>query len=235
VIPDKAFYVDPKNVNDTTFFLNKEESHHVTKVFRLALGSKISLLNGIGSGYIAKIDSVNGGIVFGTIEDKLESFGENKYDLNIAPAVIKRDRFESLLEKVTELGVKEIYPLITDRCIKNTINMTRCRKIIISASKQCQRSHFPLLHEPIDMNTWLNSLEGQCFAGIKNVTYQLSDMDIEKENVINIMIGPEGDFSPKEIEMLKKKGVRFYTLGNRRLRSETAAQSSLSILNELMI
>ena len=85
------------------------------------------------------------------------------------------------------------------------------------------------------MNTWLNRLEGQCFAGIKNVTYQLSDMDIEKENVINIMIGPEGDFSPKEIEMLKKKGVRFYTLGNRRLRSETAAQSSLSILNELMI
>ena len=85
------------------------------------------------------------------------------------------------------------------------------------------------------MNNWLNRLEGQCFAGIKNVTYQLSDMDIEKENVINIMTGPEGDFSPKEIEMLKKKGVRFYTLGNRRLRSETAAQSSLSILNELMI
>ena len=113
MIPDKAFYVDPKNVNDSTFFLNKEESHHITKVFRLVPGSKISLLNGIGLGYHATIVSIHEGIVSGTIENKIESFGENKIHINIAPSIIKRDRFESLLEKVTELGVKEIYPLIT--------------------------------------------------------------------------------------------------------------------------
>ena len=234
MIPDKAFYVDPKNVNDSTFFLNKEESHHITKVFRLVPGSKISLLNGVGLGYHATIVSIHEGIVSGTIENKIESFGENKIHINIAPSIIKRDRFESLLEKVTELGVKEIYPLITDRCIKNTINIARCGKILMSASKQCQRSHFPTIHEPIDMATWLNKFEGQCFVGFKDVTVQLSQLNIEKEKVINIMIGPEGDFSPNEVEKIKEKGVGFYTLGNRRLRSETAAQSSLSILNELM-
>ena len=122
MIADKTFYVDPKNVIGTTFILDEEESHHITQVFRLELGSVVYLLNGIGSSYRATISSINGGIVSGEIEDTLESFGENKIHIRVAPAIIKRNRFENLLEKVTELGAKEIQPLLTDRSIKRTIN-----------------------------------------------------------------------------------------------------------------
>ena len=235
MIADKTFYVDPKNVIGTTFILDEEESHHITQVFRLELGSVVYLLNGIGSSYRATISSINGGIVSGEIEDTLESFGENKIHIRVAPAIIKRNRFENLLEKVTELGAKEIQPLLTDRSIKRTINIERCKKIIISASKQCQRSHLPIIHKPIDISSWLNDLEGQCFAAIQEAKDHLSTLNIEKNKVVNVMIGPEGDFSKKEVQTMKNMGVEFYSLGVRRLRTETAALSTMSILNELMI
>ena len=133
---DKTFYVDPKNVNTASFILDKEESHHIAQVFRLGIGSIITLLDGIGSAYRARINSVNNGVVSGIIEKTLESYGENKVNIRIAPAIIKRNRFENLLEKVTELGCKEIQPLLTERTIKRTINIERSEKIIASASKQ---------------------------------------------------------------------------------------------------
>ena len=105
----------------------------------------------------------------------------------------------------------------------------------MSASKQCQRSNFPIICSPIDISSWLNGLEGQCFAGIQRAKHHLSELKIAKDQVINVMIGPEGDFSDKELDIMKNKGVMFYSLGTRRLRTETAAQSTLSILNELMI
>ena len=105
----------------------------------------------------------------------------------------------------------------------------------MSASKQCQRSNFPIIYRPTDISSWLNGLEGQCFAGIQHAKHHLSDLKIAKDQVINVMIGPEGDFSDKELDIMKDKGVMFYSLGIRRLRTETAAQSTLSILNELTI
>ena len=231
----KTFYVDPKNVNTTSFILDKEESHHIAQVLRLGIGSIITLLDGIGSAYRARINSVNNGVVSGIIEKTLESYGENKVNIRIAPAIIKRNRFENLLEKVTELGCKEIQPLLTERSIKRTINIERSEKIIVSASKQCQRSNFPIIYRPIDISSWLNGLEGQCFAGNQRAKHHLSELKIAKDQVINVMIGPEGDFSDKELDIMKNKGVMFYSLGTRRLRTETAAQSTLSILNELMI
>ena len=90
--------------------------------------------------------------------------GENSIEIIIAPALLKRDRFESLIEKATELGVKEIHPLVAEHCIKKTVNIERCKKIIIASSKQCQRSHFPVIKEPNMIAKWLNTPRAQCFA-----------------------------------------------------------------------
>jgi len=230
VIPDKAFYVNPLNVNGSTFQLDKAESNHATRVLRLKKGDEICLLDGAGIGYHAKIKSI-GKNVSGTIKESLPDLGENKYSVILAPALIKRDRFELMLEKATELGVNEIQPLMLERCVKKTMNFERSQKIVISSAKQCCRSRFPMLHEPIDMKKLLKNSDGQFISGLMGADKSLSELELDKN--VTVIIGPEGDFTENEIGQMKNAGVLFFNLGGRRLRAETAALNSLAVLNEL--
>jgi len=230
VIPDKAFYVNPLNVKGSTFQLDKAESNHASRVLRLKQGDEICLLDGAGIGYHAKIKSIEKN-VSGTIKESIPDLGENKCSVNLASALIKRDRFELLLEKATELGVNEIQPLILERCVKKTMNFERSQKIVISSAKQCCRSRFPVLHEPIDMKKLLKNSDGQFISGLIGADKSLSELELDKN--VTVIIGPEGDFTENEIGQMKNAGVLFYNLGGRRLRSETAALNSLAVLNEL--
>jgi len=230
VTPDKAFYVNPLNVNGSTFQLDKAESNHATRVLRLKKGDEICLLNGAGIGYHAKIKSVEKN-VSGTIKESIPDLGENKYSVNLASALIKRDRFELMLEKATELGVNKIQPLSLERCVKTTMNFERSQKIVISSAKQCCRSRFPVLHEPINMKKLLKNSDGQFISGLIGADKSLSELELDKN--ITVIIGPEGDFTENEIGQMKNAGVLFFNLGGRRLRAETAALNSLAVLNEL--
>jgi len=230
VTPDKAFYVNPLTVNGSTFQLDKAESNHATRVLRLKKGDEICLLNGAGIGYHAKINSIEKN-VSGTIKESIPDLGENKYSVNLASALIKRDRFELMLEKATELGVNEIQPLMLERCVKKTMNFERCQKIVISSAKQCCRSRFPMLHEPIDMKKLLKNSDGQFISGLMGADKSLSELELDKN--VTVIIGPEGDFTENEIGQMKNAGVLFFNLGGRRLRAETAALNSLAVLNEL--
>ena len=229
-----AFFISPENVNGNSFSLDKGESHHASNVFRLGPGDVISLLNGKGLAYEAIIERMEGGIVCGRIEQIINQMGENSVEIIIAPALLKRDRFESLIEKATELGVKEIHPLLAEHCTKRTVNIERCKKIIIASAKQCQRSHFPVIKEPNTMVKWFNEPREQCFAGVIGAKNRLKKFNYNKKLPIYILIGPEGDFSEKELDLLKEFGVKLFSLGNRKLRAETATQATLSILNELL-
>ncbi|MFL2983271.1 MAG: RsmE family RNA methyltransferase [Candidatus Neomarinimicrobiota bacterium] len=229
-----AFYINPNNLNGEFFTLDKNESYHASKVFRLKPGDPISLLNGEGLAYEAVIEKYKSNIIFGRIEKKIYSLGENKININVFPAILKRDRFEILLEKVTEMGVVDIYPILTDRCIKRQINLERCKKIITSSAKQCQRSFFPIIHKPKNLKSFFNNPISQSFAGIMRSSKKISDIKFNKSKSVNVFIGPEGDFSFDEVQLMEKSGVNFFSLGNRRLRSETAIQASLAIFNELL-
>jgi len=230
VIPDKAFYVNPLNVNGSTFQLDKAESNHATRVLRLKQGDEICLLDGTGIGYHAKINSIEKN-VSGTIKESIPDLGENKCSVNLASALIKRDRFELMLEKATELGVNEIQPLTLERCVKKTMNFERSQKIVISSAKQCCRSRFPVLHEPIDIKKLLKNSDGQFISGLMGANKSLSELELDKN--VTVIIGPEGDFTENEIGQMKNAGVLFFNLGGRRLRAETAALNSLAVLNEL--
>ena len=228
--PDKAYYVNPLTVNGSTFQLDKAESNHATRVLRLKKGDEICLLDGAGIGYHAKIKSIEKN-VSGTIKESIPDLGENKYSVNLASALIKRDRFELMLEKATELGVNEIQPLMLERCVKKTMNFERSQKIVISSAKQCCRSRFPMLHEPIDMKKLLKNSDGQFISGLMGADKSLSELELDKN--VTVIIGPEGDFTENEIGQMKNAGVLFFNLGGRRLRAETAALNSLAVLNEL--
>lgn len=230
-----AFFLEPDNLNGNSFSLDESESHHASHVFRLQPGDPIALLNGEGLGFQGVIENNSNGIVSGIIQKKLKSLGENDSKIIIAPSILKRDRFESLIEKATELGVRQIDPILTDRCVKRTLNLERCKKIVMSAAKQCQRSYFPMVCQPTKLLAWLDKPDHrQCFAGMMCTSKQLSDYQFDNKIPVSVLIGPEGDFSDNEIEHMNKKRVKFFSLGSRRLRADTAAQASLSILNELL-
>ncbi len=230
-----AFFLEPDNLNGNSFSLDESESHHASHVFRLQPGDPIALLNGEGLGFQGVIEKNSNGIVSGKIQKKLKSLGENNSKIIIAPSILKRDRFESLIEKATELGVRQIDPILTDRCVKRTLNLERCKKIVMSAAKQCQRSYFPMVCQPTKLLAWLDKPDHrQCFAGMMGTSKQLSDYQFDNKIPVSVLIGPEGDFSDNEIEHMNKKRVKFFSLGSRRLRADTAAQASLSILNELL-
>ena len=232
MIPDKAFYVNPLNIKLDFFQLDKQESRHAIKVLRLEKNVEILLINGIGDAYLAKIKNINSNNVSGQILKKLHHFGENKFDLKLAFAIIKRDRFKMIIEKGTELGVNEFYPLILDRCIKRTINYSQINKNIISSSKQTKRSIFPILNKTLTLKKFLEKSNDTIIAGIINSKRRLRDINLQNKKKITIIIGPEGDFSEPEINLMREYKVLFYNIGPRILRSETAAIYSLSILNE---
>ena len=232
--PNKAFYLNSKNVKGDTFYLDDHESHHLTQVLRTDLSEKIYLLDGAGKGYVGQITSIENKIVYGKIVETIIGLGENTFSLNIVPALTKGQRFESLIEKVTELGIKEIHPIITNRCIKKSLNINRCRRIIKASAKQCNRSFFPKLLEPVDLNMWLKDAKGKNLVGMQKSENRLSGLRIKKGENINILIGPEGDFDNDEHKLLKDRDAEFYTLSDRRLRSDTAAQATISVLNELL-
>ena len=233
-LPEKAFYVKPNNITKERFSLCKDESKHALRVLRLKIGDLIILIDGRSTGYIGEIKRVNKKELSGTIKKIVKNLGENKNTIHVYPALFKKSRFEILLEKATELGVKEIHPIIMKRSILKRIDINRCKKILIASAKQCRRSFFPIIHEP-------KSLEG-LFKTKKQYTYYACHLDadlnlltsnIPKIQPINVIIGPEGGFSENELGLMKEKGIMFFSLGNRRLRSETAAISSLVLLNRM--
>ena len=112
--------------------------------------------------------------------------------------------------------------------------MNRCKKIIKASAKQCNRSFFPKLLEPVEFKMWLKNAKGKNLVGMQKSENRLSGLRINKVESINILIGPEGDFNNDEHKLLKDRDAEFYTLSDRRLRSDTAAQATISILNELL-
>ncbi len=230
---DHAFFVEPSSVQNQTFTLNEDESHHAYHVLRMKPGMHIRLLDGNGMGYVGEIKAL-GSHVSGKIIDIHPQFGENAIPIHLALGIIKKDRFELALEKATELGVQSITPLILDRCIKRTVKLERSRKLVKVASKQCQRSFSPLIHEPTKLNNWIiataNEVRIGCFIGSKMPISNVPKLHPSKP--LHIVIGPEGDFSEIETKQLNENNVLPVSLGPRRLRSETAVMTALAILNE---
>ena len=139
----------------------------------------------------------------------------------------------NLLKKYLGNNVRDIQPLIMDRSIKRDLNIDRSINLIQTAAKQSMRSRFPKINIPVKLKELL-SQDGRFICANIGEPNLLSDINFRKNEKITIIIGPEGDFSDHEMQLMQNNRVQFYNLGKRRLRSETAALNSLSVLNELL-
>ncbi|CAH0164623.1 MULTISPECIES: 16S rRNA (uracil(1498)-N(3))-methyltransferase [unclassified Pedobacter] len=225
------------DITQNTYTLNEEESKHCVRVLRLAVGSIVNLVDGKGGFYTAEITSDNPKKVSLSILKVETEFHKRNHYLHIAVAPTKNiDRIEWFLEKATELGIDEITPIITDRSERRVVKEDRLNKVITSAVKQSIKAYHPKLNDAISFDTFLK----EPFDGDKLIAHcidngekqYISKLVVPHQKYL-ILIGPEGDFTPDEVNLALNKGFKALTLGDNRLRTETAALSVCFEINYL--
>ncbi len=214
--------------------LTTEESKHIYKVMRKRKGDKLLFTNGKGIKAIGKIIKIEKNKTYIEITKKEKKEKTHNYYLHLGISPTKNtNRFEWLLEKATEIGIDEITPIISEKSEKQTIKKERCSKILISAIKQSNQYHLPILNNPINLKEFLKKTYNfqKYIAHCNNKIFksELKSEKLLKKSII--LIGPEGDFTSNEIEIAQDNNYKSISLGENRLRTETAAIIATSIIN----
>jgi len=217
----------------STIILDSEESVHCARVLRLEAGDVVQVANGCGWIFqgIILISNPKGCSV--KIHSK-NFFAKNRSDIHLAVAPTKNiSRFEWFLEKATEIGIDEITPLICRHSERQNLRIDRLNKVITSAVKQSLNSWHPLLHQPSSFAEFIKqtTVSQKFIAYVDEQTQpHLKELNLPGNPAI-VLIGPEGDFDPEEIDLAYKNGYKAVSLGTSRLRTETAAVVACHTLN----
>jgi len=234
----QLFYDKSIQKNDKQFTFDKAESKHVIRVLRKKENDILYLTNGNGFLFTSKISIANDKkclVDIIKVEFKEKTFS---YNLHIAIAPTKNNqRLEWFLEKATEIGISEITPLICNHSERKIVKIERFEKVLISAMKQSNQFYLPKMNESIPFKDFIKrEQEGDLFIAHCEKTDKKSFKNqLKKNKKITIIIGPEGDFSLDEIELALKNNFIPVSLGNSRLRTETAgivAAHSVAFINE---
>ena len=231
--------VDAAELEKDVATLSSEESHHLTRVLRAQPGQEIVLFDGSGGVAEAMLESISKTAVEARIV-KRWSEPPPAFQIDLIQAVPKPDRWDMVLQKAVELGVSNIFPILTERteCKASGKKTERWKKIVLNAAQQCEVRWLPELHAPERLDAILSRLGaydlvliGSLFDGTKPLGEVLRDGRREKNLVrIALLIGPEGDFTPEEVAASITAGAVPVTFGDRILRTETAAIFGLSVL-----
>jgi 16S rRNA (uracil1498-N3)-methyltransferase len=216
--------------------LTEDTARHIAQVLRMQVGEHIMLTNGLGKQSTAQITEVGKkNVIVAILNSQQHVLPTKQISLGIA-FTKNNNRMEWLLEKITEIGVTNIYPIITQRSEHNKINADRFNKILVTAMCQSKQFFIPQLHEPV-------ALEKLVLKNEFDITLMAHciENDIKKElktlapfgNKTLLLIGPEGDFSAIEIEKCVAHNCIPISLGNTRLRTETAGLVGVTLLNNL--
>ena len=228
--------------NDTTApyaTLLPDESRHCVRVLRMGVGDEVWVTSGDGVMCRARIADPDERACSVEIVERMEDYGCRPFHLHLLVAPTKNTaRLEWLVEKAVEIGVDRITPVICDHSERGTQKTDRLDRIALSAMKQSLKARRPQIDSPVALMDFLRAY-GQPVEGCKLVCYCFGD---ERHSLrdcytpgtdATVLIGPEGDFSPREIEAALAAGFLPVTLGDSRLRTETAALYAVTALNFL--
>ncbi len=217
--------------------LDKEESHHVIHVLRHRKGDSIQITDGKGKKAIAVISIPDPKGCALEITEMLPTENKHDYKLHIAVAPTKNiERFEWFIEKSVEIGIDEITPMLTSRSERKVVNAGRLNKLMLSAAKQSMKSTFPRLNGLANFNDFIKSTNcDQKFIALCTDGLPLLKNSYQKGKSSIILIGPEGDFDEKEAALAIENNFNAISLGENRLRTETAALvvcQSIAFMNQ---
>jgi len=231
------FFVEPSNVTEHELTLIDAEAHHIQNVIRKHEGDSIIAVNGDGVAYKTVIENIQKNSVLCSIVNTIEGLNEPSFKLTLGIGLLKSSHLEDSLNSCIQLGIAEMIPLICNRSIKKNINLQRFEVISMTAMKQSGRCARTVIRQPVDIEELLTmtagyqlkfiSMLGESLPLLYNV---MSKMNGEKYKNGVILVGPEGDFTKKEIAYVLENGFIPVSLGKRRLRSETAASAAVSII-----
>jgi len=231
--PMQLFYNPDLDNSVSQFTFPDNESKHIIKVLRKKTDDILHITNGKGQMFEAKIIDANPKRCKAqVISNAKKHRGMYWFHLVVAPPK-SNDRFEWFLEKATEIGVNEITPIICERSERKTVKHERSEKIVQSAMKQSLRSYLPRLNEAISFKDYLEKEH----KGLLFIAHCTDDEKVElkrrvaPDHDITVLIGPEGDFSDTEIKSALDKGFVGVSLGEARLRTETAAIVACTTVN----
>ena len=235
----QLFYNKDISENDSQFTFDKTESRHIVKSLRKTAGDTLYITNGKGALFTVKILLANDKRCSVALVETTKKLKPWPYSLHIAIAPTKNnDRLEWFLEKATEIGIDEITPIICSNSERTTVKTERFQKIVQSAMKQSLKFILPKLNDPMKFSDFIQQdIEGSLFiAHCEDQEKKSLAKEIIPKKKITILIGPEGDFSPTEIQQAITNNFKPVSLGKTRLRTETAGivvTQTVALINEL--
>jgi len=241
----RCFYVPKEQISDNQVKILGSELHHLIDVLRLRKGDEITVLDGEGGIYDVQLTSIstNPPVAIGEIRS-LKQVEPSPIEVTLIQGISKSDSMDMIIQKTTELGVYEIIPVLCQHTVPNFSKdkaqkrVTRWRQIAIEASKQSRRPFFPKIHDITKFNDSLNvsqadlkliftvpSIDSFCSQKLKDILRQRTDA-----KKVQIIVGPEGDFTDDEINDALSADAIPVSLGSNTLRTETAAIAGLAIV-----
>lgn len=227
------------DVSGEYYTLSSEESKHCVRVLRMTVGESVVLVDGRGNWYEGEIDRAEAKGCVVRILKKTEGYGRRPFRLHLAVAPTKNiDRTEWMLEKCTEMGVDAITLLDAEHSERKVVKEERLEKVLVAAMKQSLKAYLPELGQMVGFREFVASCTEEqkfiahCREGEK---VRLDEAYVPGKDVV-ILIGPEGDFSAEEVAWAEQHGFRAISLGNSRLRTETAgivACHSIDFMNKV--
>ncbi len=223
----QRYFVGDEAVNENRIAISGGDFHHIRNVMRMNIGDELVVTTFSGSSFKTRISSFNKGEVVVEIIERLNQ-SDNTLNISLAQALIRRENFELVLQKATELGVREIFPLKTERQVIKLEDISkkkfRYEAIVKEASEQSERAKMPIIRD-------LSTIESLPYHEYDHILIAYARHDarefksiisqISSDKKVLVLVGPEGGFSEREIEFLKTKG-QLVLLGDTILRSETA-------------
>ncbi len=228
------FYISESIGLQTEFSVNSAELvNQIRRVFRLKNEDSVIVFDGSGSDYVCRIEnSDKDSITFAVVESS-RSRSMPETNVVLCAAMVKKDTFEWIAEKATELGISKIIPIIAERSEKKSLNESRLKKIVIEASEQSGRGTIPLIDQSrtlADAVAWISERRIPAIAfHIEGAPFDASEFKHENEKQFEIFIGPEGGWSDDEIALFHTNNIPVRCLGTQVLRAETAVVAALSL------
>src|SRR6056300_141907 len=226
-----------ENLNEQSeIILNKGQSHYLSSVMRIKEEQKVLFFNGNDGEFYGMINSIDKKkTTIKILSKKREITDLPKITLAFCPP--KGNKLDFLIQKSTEIGVREFIPIISDHTINRKINVDRLKKTIIESAEQSNQIQLPNLQNPLSFDSFVNNFSKLTilFADINSLNSSLEEIIEKKQSNYILFIGPEGDFSSKEREViLQNKNFKSFSLGSTILRSETAAIAGLVLVNHYL-
>jgi 16S rRNA (uracil1498-N3)-methyltransferase len=226
-----SFWVDSDQILGSQLILRGDEAHHLHRVRRQGVGDVIDVIDGEGHLYSVRLVDIGRDRAVGEILSCVEEAGESPVRLVLAPVLLKGQRFDWVVEKVTEVGVAAIWPVLSERGVaraKSDGKVERWQRIVRAAVKQCGRSRCPELASAASFAAVVEELVETCDVVFMGALEQerkekLDWSGVEQPRTVGLLVGPEGGFSTQEIENARRRGVRIFAWGERVLRADTAS------------